>query len=103
MKLDLSRLWGRPLPPSIFPNFSDPEYALAWNGIGHGDLLPPLPPKLPPKAMVVEVRVPDQEWLVKYRGSFWRARPHRSDLPLAVGDEVRVVSRKRNVLLVEGG
>lgn len=101
MKIDLARLWGRSLPPRAVPRFSDPEYAWMGDRTGYGGVMPSSLAQRFSKAKVVEVRVPNQEWLVKYRGSFWRARTRQKHLSLAVGDEARVVSRYRNVLIVE--
>lgn len=90
-----------------FPQLNDDYHALMpvyesginrtdYDSLGRSDLS-----MLPKIATVVEVRTPNQEWLVKCHGSFWRARSRRNHLVLAIGDDVKVVNCQGNVLIIE--
>ncbi|MFH7241453.1 MAG: NfeD family protein [Spirulina sp.] len=94
----LQGLWSY-LQPKRFLNPLNPEYALAGNvgmlasGLAHL-----------PTATVVDVMDPHPDRLVvKYLGVLWRAKVHRHTLSLTIGDEVRVISRQGNVLIVDRG
>ncbi len=93
----LQGLWSY-LQPDRFLNPLNPEYALA----GDGGVLASSPTRTP-MATVVDVLAPHQDRLVvKYLGVLWRAKVHRQ-VSLTVGEEVRVVSRQGNVLIVDRG
>jgi hypothetical protein len=92
----LQGLWSY-LQPDRFLNPLNPEYALA----GDGGVLTSSPTRTP-TATVIDVLSPNQDRLVvKYLGVLWRAKVHRHALSLAIGEEVRVISRQGNVLIVD--